>query len=70
MSPIEEENQMPLSIGSMTEAEINTVFNVLPIWTPFIAEDDILRYFYRFNLRIFPMPKGIIKHEVHARACV
>jgi PAS domain S-box-containing protein len=55
---------MDFETGTLTPAEIETIFNNLPVDITFVGKDDTVRYFSQGKDRIFPRAKAIIGRTV------
>lgn len=60
----EREGEIVLETGSMTEEELETMLNTLPVDITFVDKADTVRYFSQSEERIFPRAKAIIGRKV------
>ena len=50
--------------GSLSEEEIDGIFESLPVDISFVGKDDTVRYFNKLNERIFKRTKAVIGKKV------
>jgi len=50
--------------GNMSEKEIEHIFNALPVDITFVGSNDEVRYFNKFDTRIFKRPLSVIGLKV------
>jgi len=58
------EGEIVLETGFMTEEELETMLNTLPVDITFVDKADTVRYFSQSKERIFPRAKAIIGRKV------
>lgn len=56
--------EMPFDAGSLSQAELNALLNVLPFDMTFVDKDDNVKYFTQGKERIFDRPKTILGRNV------
>ena len=57
-------SRIPFETGGLSEMEVEAVLNTLPVDVTFIDKDDTVRYFNKFDERIFVRPKEVIGRKV------
>jgi uncharacterized protein len=57
---------LPLKTGALTLAQINWLFNHLPVDITFVDQDDTVRFFSETAERIFPRTESVIGRKVQA----
>lgn len=57
-------DEIEFDAGSLTQNEINAIFNTIPFDMTFVGADDKVKYFTQGKERIFDRPKTIIGREV------
>lgn len=58
------EEEIKLNTGVLSEEELKLVLDTLPVDITFIDRDDKVRFFNRFEDRIFKRPKSVIGRRV------
>ncbi len=60
----EREGALQFEIGTLSREEIEAILETLPVDVTFVDKEDSVKYFNKFNKRIFARPKGIIGRKV------
>jgi DUF438 domain-containing protein len=58
------DNEISFDAGALTQDEINSILNTLPLDMTFVGADDKVKYFTQGKERIFDRPLTIIGREV------
>lgn len=61
---VPEEGLIAFDTGSLPKADIQAVFNALPVDITFVDTEDTVRYFSKSKERIFPRTKAVIGRKV------
>ncbi|MBC8390749.1 MAG: DUF438 domain-containing protein [Actinobacteria bacterium] len=59
-----EKEEIKLSTGVLSEEELKSVLDALPVDITFIDKDDKVRFFNRFEDRIFKRPVSVIGRRI------
>jgi hypothetical protein len=59
-----ESGVIPMSLGQLTFAEADALFNTLPMDITFVDAANVVKYVSQGKDRIFPRPKTVIGREV------
>ncbi|MBL7060455.1 MAG: DUF438 domain-containing protein [Actinobacteria bacterium] len=59
-----EKEEIKLSTGVLSEEELKSVLDALPVDITFIEKDDKVRFFNRFEDRIFKRPVSVIGRRI------
>lgn len=57
-------NHVKFDAGALTQEEVNTMLNTLPLDITFVDSNDKVKYFSEGKERIFPRPRTIIGREI------
>ena len=60
----EREGALQFEIGTLSREEIEAILETLPVDVTFVDKEDSVKYFNKFNKRLFARPKGIIGRKV------
>jgi hypothetical protein len=63
-SKFESEGKIPFETGSLSQSEIESILNTLPVDISFVDKDDVVRYFSQTKERIFVRTKAVIGRKV------
>jgi PAS domain S-box-containing protein len=59
-----EDKTLKFKTGNMSEKEVKLIFDTLPVDITFVGSNDEVRYFNRFDTRIFKRPLSVIGLKV------